>query len=231
MKLRLSEHLLMRVDKLTMAHAVEARVPFLDHDVVDFATRLPPSYKLRDGVCKRVLKTAAEPYLDHDMIYRRKQGFGAPMEEWFREGDFGARCLAAFERSALRTEGFIDGDYFTTLLKDQIAGRQSVSFPLVDGDERRPVARVVGRRTRGLLVTLPEDHRPRRRRAAELHEDRAGDGRASRRVARPPGARQHRPALRRGDGRRLPDGAAAAGARSRSRRRLGHATRCRRRRS
>ena len=43
MKLRLPEHLLMRVDKLTMAHAVEARVPFLDHDVVDFATRLPPS--------------------------------------------------------------------------------------------------------------------------------------------------------------------------------------------
>ena len=89
----------MRVDKLTMAHSIEARVPFLDHDVVDFATRLPPSYKLRDGVGKRILKKAAEPYLDHDMIYRRKQGFGAPMEEWFREGDFGARCLAAFERS------------------------------------------------------------------------------------------------------------------------------------
>jgi asparagine synthase (glutamine-hydrolysing) len=130
MKLRLPEHLLMRVDKLTMAHGVEARVPFLDHDVVDFATRIPTSYKLREGVGKRVLKLAAAPYLDEDMIYRRKQGFGAPMEEWFREGDFGARCLMAFERSALRTEGFIDADYFTTLLKDQIAGRQSVSFPL-----------------------------------------------------------------------------------------------------
>ena len=130
MKLRLPEHLLMRVDKLTMAHAVEARVPFLDHDVVDFSTRIPTSYKLREGVGKRVLKQAAAPYLDEDMIYRRKQGFGAPMEEWFREGDFGARCLAAFERSALRSEGFIDSDYFTTLLKDQIAGRQSVSFPL-----------------------------------------------------------------------------------------------------
>jgi asparagine synthase (glutamine-hydrolysing) len=130
MKLRLPEHLLMRVDKLTMAHAVEARVPFLDHDIVEFAARLPPSYKLRDGLCKRVLKRAAEPYLDHDMIYRQKQGFGAPMDEWFREGDFGARCLAAFERSALRREGFIDGDYFTTLLKDQISGRQSVSFQI-----------------------------------------------------------------------------------------------------
>src|SRR5262245_20805522 len=130
MKLRLPEHLLMRVDKLTMAHAVEARVPFLDHDVVEFAKRLPPSYKLREAIGKRVLKKAAGPYLDGDMIYRRKQGFGAPMDEWFREGDFGARCLAAFERSALRSEGFIDGDYFISLLKDQISGRQSVSFQL-----------------------------------------------------------------------------------------------------
>jgi asparagine synthase (glutamine-hydrolysing) len=130
MKLRLSEHLLMRVDKLTMAHSIEARVPFLDHDVVEFATKLPPSYKLSDATGKKVLKKAAAPYLDHDMIYRQKQGFGAPMDEWFREGDFGARCLAAFERSALRKEGFIDGEYFTTLLKDQIAGRASASFHL-----------------------------------------------------------------------------------------------------
>jgi asparagine synthase (glutamine-hydrolysing) len=56
MKLRLPEHLLMRVDKLTMAHAVEARVPFLDHDVVEFATRLPSSYKLKEGVGKHIVK-------------------------------------------------------------------------------------------------------------------------------------------------------------------------------
>ncbi|HMF94766.1 MAG TPA: asparagine synthase-related protein, partial [Vicinamibacterales bacterium] len=130
MRLRLSEHLLMRVDKLTMAHSVEARVPFLDHDVVEFATKLPPSYKLSDSICKKILKKTAEPYLDHDMIYRQKQGFGAPMDEWFREGDFGARCLAAFERSALRKERFFDDQYFISLLKDQIAGRQNVSFPL-----------------------------------------------------------------------------------------------------
>ena len=130
MKLRLSEHLLMRVDKLTMAHSVEARVPFLDHDVVEFATKLPPSYKLSGATGKKILKTAAEPYLDHDMIYRQKQGFGAPMEEWFREGDFGARCLAAFERSALSREGYFDNDYFVSMLKDQIAGRANASFQI-----------------------------------------------------------------------------------------------------
>ena len=130
MKLRLPEHLLMRVDKLTMAHAVEARVPFLDHDVVDFATRLPPSYKLRDGVGKHVLKQAAAPYLDDDMINRRKQGFGAPMEEWFREGDFGRRSLAAFDRSLLVEAGFFDNDYFRGLLRAQIAGSGGYSFQL-----------------------------------------------------------------------------------------------------
>jgi len=130
MKLRLAEHLLMRVDKLTMAHAVEARVPFLDHDVVDFATRLPLSYKLRNGVGKRILKMVAAPYIDHDMIYRPKQGFGAPMEEWFREGDFGRRSLAAFERSALATDGFFDNEYFVRLLKAQMNGSGGHSFHL-----------------------------------------------------------------------------------------------------
>jgi asparagine synthase (glutamine-hydrolysing) len=130
MKLRLPEHLLMRVDKLTMAHSIEARVPFLDHDVVDFATRLPPSYKLQDGVGKSLLKKAATPYLDEDLVYRKKQGFGAPMEEWFQEGDFGARCLAAFERSALAKEGFFDNSYFIDLLKGQMAGRGGYSFQI-----------------------------------------------------------------------------------------------------
>jgi len=130
MKLRLPEHLLMRVDKLTMAHAVEARVPFLDHDVVNFAMQLPPSYKLKNAVGKHVLKLAAEPYLDRDMIYRRKQGFGAPMEEWFREGDFGRRSLAAFDRSALAAQGFFDNDYFRGLLQAQMNGAGGYSFQL-----------------------------------------------------------------------------------------------------
>jgi asparagine synthase (glutamine-hydrolysing) len=130
MKLRLPEHLLMRVDKLTMAHAIEARVPFLDHDVVDFATRLPVSYKLQDGVGKAILKKAAEPYLDRDLVYRKKQGFGAPMEEWFREGDFGRRCQAAFDRSAIKKEGFFDNAYFSDLLRGQMNGAGGYSFHL-----------------------------------------------------------------------------------------------------
>lgn len=130
LKLRLPEHLLMRVDKLTMAHSIEARVPFLDHDLVEFAMRLPLSYKLRDGVGKYMLKKAAEPYLDHDMIYRKKQGFGAPMESWFKEPEFGRRSVAAFERSRLFKEGYFDNDYIKGLLKNQMGSGGGYSFHL-----------------------------------------------------------------------------------------------------
>ena len=130
MKLRLPEHLLMRVDKMTMAHSIEARAPFLDHDVVNFARTLHPRHKLRDGVGKYVLKKAAEPFLDHDIIYRKKQGFGAPMEAWFKEKGFGERCLAAFDRSRLAKEGFFDNDYFRNLLTHQMGAGGGHSFHL-----------------------------------------------------------------------------------------------------
>ncbi|NQU60336.1 MAG: asparagine synthase (glutamine-hydrolyzing) [Rhodospirillales bacterium] len=127
-KVRLPEHLLMRVDKMTMAHSVEARVPFLDHDIIDFAMRLPASYKLENGLGKRLLKKAAEPYVDHDLLYRRKQGFGAPLDQWMTRGDFGKYCLDAFERSPIRGQGFLDNDYFGSILRDQVEGRANNGF-------------------------------------------------------------------------------------------------------
>ncbi|QPJ65312.1 MAG: asparagine synthase (glutamine-hydrolyzing) [Candidatus Nitrohelix vancouverensis] len=127
-KLRLPEHLLMRVDKLTMAHSVEARVPFLDHELVEFAVRLPPSYKLWEGLGKKILKKASEPYLDHDIIYRKKQGFGAPMDEWFMEGDFGEKCLSAFKRSHISKSKLLNNDYFTDLIRHQMKQGGGYSF-------------------------------------------------------------------------------------------------------
>jgi len=127
-KLRLPEHLLMRVDKLTMAHSIEARVPFLDHDVVEFARKLPPAYKLKNGMGKYLLKKMAESYLPREIVYRKKQGFGAPMEEWFKQGDFGERCKRAFAKSKIREEGFFDNAWFDDLLDHQINRGGGYSF-------------------------------------------------------------------------------------------------------
>src|SRR5439155_5003548 len=69
LKNRLAELLLMRVDKMTMATSVESRVPFLDQDLVQFATALPPEMKVRDGVGKYLLKSAVDGLLPHDIVY------------------------------------------------------------------------------------------------------------------------------------------------------------------
>lgn len=128
--IRLPEHLLMRVDKMTMAHSIEARVPFLDHEIVEFARRLPNAYKLSDGIGKRILKKAAEPYVDHDLLYRRKQGFGAPMDKWFQDDRFGKRCLDVFRSSRIHKAGYLNNEFVEELLKDQIAGRTNYGFHL-----------------------------------------------------------------------------------------------------
>lgn len=128
LKQRIPEHLLMRVDKMTMAHSVEARVPFLDHEVIEFARRLPLAYKLSNGIGKKILKKVAEPYVDHDLLYRRKQGFGAPMDKWFMEPTFGKACLDAFDRSAIVKEGFIDVDFARGILKGQVDGTTNWGF-------------------------------------------------------------------------------------------------------
>ena len=82
---RLAELLLMRVDKITMAHSLEARVPFLDHRFVEFTMSIPPHIRLpQSGLTKSVLKKAVEGILPDEIIYRKKQGFAAPVKEWLR---------------------------------------------------------------------------------------------------------------------------------------------------
>lgn len=83
LRLRLPELLLMRVDKMTMATALEARVPFLDHKFVEFAMGIPEAIKVKNWEPKYILKKAAVKVLPEDIVYRKKQGFGVPVSEWF----------------------------------------------------------------------------------------------------------------------------------------------------
>lgn len=108
LKQRLAELLLMRVDKMTMATSVEARVPFLDHELVEFAMALPARMKVRDGVGKYLLKKSVSgSLLPEHIVYRRKQGFGAPVAEWF-QGELGQRAQQQIARSSLRERGLLD---------------------------------------------------------------------------------------------------------------------------
>ena len=122
LKQRLAELLLMRVDKMTMATSVEARVPFLDHEFVEFAFALPERMKVRDGLGKYALKKAVEGLVPDEIIYRPKQGFGAPIAEWFR-GDFGRRARREIRESSLADRGLLDYEFIDELWRRHLGRR------------------------------------------------------------------------------------------------------------
>jgi asparagine synthase (glutamine-hydrolysing) len=107
LKLRLPELLLMRVDKITMATSVEARVPFLDHHLIEYAMGLPRALKVKGATGKHILKRALESVLPNDLLYKPKRGFGAPAREWFR-GSTGNELVRLLMNSTIRKRNFFD---------------------------------------------------------------------------------------------------------------------------
>jgi asparagine synthase (glutamine-hydrolysing) len=123
----LADHNLTYTDKVGMSQGVEIRVPLLDLELVDFASRIPPAFKYRGATGKAILKRAMERELPHDVIYRAKTGFGVPLRRWLdvelrplvdellSEETIGRRGL--FDASAVRTlierdrAGTVDGGY------------------------------------------------------------------------------------------------------------------------
>jgi len=85
-RLYLQESVLAKVDRASMMNGLEVRAPFLDLDVVDFARRIPTSWRLRGGTTKYLLKEAARGLLPASIIDRKKKGFGVPVGAWFRDG-------------------------------------------------------------------------------------------------------------------------------------------------
>lgn len=99
-KSTLVSEMLTKVDRMTMAHGLEARVPFLDHRLVEWAFTLPAEYKVKGMEGKRVVKKAMEPFLPRKILYRKKQGFNVPMNIWMRD------ALREFVRDTLSTSRF-----------------------------------------------------------------------------------------------------------------------------
>jgi asparagine synthase (glutamine-hydrolysing) len=126
-RLRLPELLLMRVDKIGMSTTIEARVPFLDHELVEFTMDIPQRFKVRNGTAKYLLKKAVEGLIPNEIIYRKKMGFGAPMSEWLR-GDFGARVERDLLSSRLLDGRWFNRDFVARLCADHRSGRSDYSL-------------------------------------------------------------------------------------------------------
>ncbi len=85
LNLYLPDTLMTKTDIAGMTHSLEARMPLLDHQFLEFTARIPSALKLKDGqLSKYIFKKAVEPYLPGEVIYREKQGFAIPLDQWFR---------------------------------------------------------------------------------------------------------------------------------------------------
>ncbi|MBT8137531.1 MAG: amidotransferase 1, exosortase A system-associated [Gammaproteobacteria bacterium] len=116
--------ILTKVDRASMANSLEVRVPFLDHEFVEWASGLPAAYKLRGRDGKYLLKTALRSRLDKDLLYRRKMGFSVPLAEWLR-GPARAEAGERLGASRLGQLGVFDVDRVQNLLERHASGQQN----------------------------------------------------------------------------------------------------------
>ena len=125
----LPDHNLTYTDKMSMAAGVEVRVPFLDQALVEFASTIPDKYKQRGATGKWILKKAMEPFLPHDVIYRPKTGFGAPLRRWIKE-DLRDMVSDVLSEQNIKNRGLFDYMQIKQLLDDNDSGKKDAAYTL-----------------------------------------------------------------------------------------------------
>ncbi len=129
MKTYLVGDILTKVDRASMAHALEVRVPLLDHELVAWMSGLSPELKLRGREGKYIFKKALEPYLPNDVLYRHKMGFAVPLASWFR-GPLKAKLRESVLGDTLADTGLFDRKYLQHLVDAHQSGVRDYSAPL-----------------------------------------------------------------------------------------------------
>ena len=129
MKTYLVGDILTKVDRASMAHSLEVRVPLLDHQFAEWVSGLPPEYRLRGSDGKHILKKALVSQLPNSVLYRRKMGFAIPLANWFR-GPLKARLRGDLLGGGLADSGLFDGEYLERLVDEHQSGVRDHSAPL-----------------------------------------------------------------------------------------------------
>lgn len=123
MKLYMQDGILVKVDRASMANGLEVRVPFLDHQVVEYAASMHPSYKLHGLTSKYVLRKAMSDYLPKSIIRRRKAGFMIPLASWL-SGELRGMLEDYCSESEIRSGGYFDPRFVRNMLDDHFAKRR-----------------------------------------------------------------------------------------------------------
>jgi asparagine synthase (glutamine-hydrolysing) len=125
----LPEDVLTKVDRMSMAHSIESRVPLLDNEVIAFASALPASLKIKNGRRKHVLKEVAATLVPRDILDRKKQGFGVPLGTWFR-GNLRELFADTLLSPASLQRGYFQPAFVRRLVDEHLAGRRDHTLRL-----------------------------------------------------------------------------------------------------
>jgi asparagine synthase (glutamine-hydrolysing) len=125
----LPEDILTKVDRMSMAHSIESRVPLLDHEVVTFAASLPSDLKILGSERKRVLKRTAARILPAEVLTRKKRGFALPIGEWFR-GPLRQLLQDTLQSSRARQRGYFQPRFVDRLVREHLTERRDHTLRL-----------------------------------------------------------------------------------------------------
>ena len=121
----LPDDCLFKVDRMSMAHGLEVRVPFLDRELVEFAATIPFEFKIRGFTSKYILKKAFSPYLPRKILKQRKQGFTIPVSKWLRN-DLGQLAKRILFSNQCIGRNYFNSDHIKWMFEEHQSGKQEL---------------------------------------------------------------------------------------------------------